>query len=1635
MALSMDSVGSPMDNSPLFQNQEGFSVIPDPERRFQDPADAEFLAGQISIAQDDPSPDTYKKNVDLVQQSNGVQDARQSIANRAAARDSNLQYNMYQEAIAKGDTETAWNLLSVNRDETAKRLNSPEFALEQEVVDRGVAHQVMTDTNMYSEIASQQYSDDTKRQLMINNFLTTAMAPMQDYNDPGFTGDPEKIFDEASDAFDNIFRTEVGPTMIPRLWARQLKFIGKAAKAADVFSKDFYADALAVFASTPTAILKQEISGKKGHFFLPGEAGRAFHEAITTMPVEDLPAYLSEVEGTLKEASVGNALRAFAVAWDLVYASNVIDGKGAKEQFDLWKKTPTLIIPVMDTDGRIQLDENGQEMMQEVPNVLYELYAQGGEGATATLLGAIDTITSKSAVQTVIDNPIMDAIAVVGGTKNALKLVARMRTITAALGRPAVAQSIVNQVAHGNKVTKDVFEYLSANVNRTGFTDPHLAAEVRRVQLQAAENLEYIPTPARANVDPSIVSETTLNIKNNPNLFQQELQYSYHEISEGNNYITAIYGASDGAGFASEAAAKAWAANKGIPDPILENPPSSGWFVRTRTPLGDAASYSTDIEKTRFLDSVRFSLGFGKYGWTANTTTSVRSGEKASASALNTGAYKRLFEPAFKEMQALDKKGVRRLRDMVSLGKRAPSRADDSLQGKWFTDAEYDAEYFTKYDELPTMQDKIAYRAYHTSSDLSFALANKGAHDEAASLGVTTWRFDNPNAELSFLGKDIGRDTPSARFFAKLPDGSYTNDADALRAAMRDEDVFIIKTHGDFDLDGHTVTHILGKRGEVKDVGLPRILLSYQEGGTRIYKHPFFLKQQGATRIHTLGNFSSKKEALKYQTKMREVVRLYKGFLDEMRTTKAAGALNPASERAIRAKWDALLQPLDQRFRTNTLEQMVARGDFDIKREFHVLYDRQPFPGQGEAKLLDTPLMQRKGKLVYSHRGETLFEDGTANLAELVDPFEALAFQQGHAIKAAGYSDYAVEMMQRWAVKYRPFLVNSQDTTSLRQMFLESKFPQTPVSGITKTQQWAADAERAHILRVLKQPDAVSARLALMRHAVAEKIATLAGDADWIPGYFRTLKNGKLAESDVLSFLKGSAYNITMGLFNATHLWLQALGSGVAVMMHPIHGVNAVLESTVFASLRIVEIPRPSAIKIGKVFERSGMYKKGEFIKVWDLYTRSGLHNIAASDTTLDTLAAVDKVGAGALLHKVSTAGRVFVYKGEQIARNVTFQIARRIADEQAAKGKFVRWSDEYAQFVQGETNRLQLGMMSGMEAAWSRNPLTALGMQMLQYPIKATETFLGLNRQLTAAEKFNFAVGSVLMHGSYGVPFGPQLLEYYNEKSGNQLSDSEFRVLLLGGFDAGVREIFGQDTAFASKLGYGDFHYSFVMNFMDKSLVDFVGGIALGDIKKLADAAPAVADILMMGYEAGMISSSDIATVGEAVLVRLGDALSGASNYHKAYILARYNMLMDARAVTLIEAHSKYSAFATALGITSANEALYRLDAVKAGSREEELKVIASAMAEIFSEQNIARVDFLKTKDSSEFEPKMRLYGAVVSGLIETSDLNPDELERVKMMATTKMQTDRTIQRRMRSNKFNVAPGIVPDNTKGESE
>jgi hypothetical protein len=547
-----------------------------------------------------------------------------------------------------------------------------------------------------------------------------------------------------------------------------------------------------------------------------------------------------------------------------------------------------------------------------------------------------------------------------------------------------------------------------------------------------------------------------------------------------------------------------------------------------------------------------------------------------------------------------------------------------------------------------------------------------------------------------------------------------------------------------------------------------------------------------------------------------------------------------------------------------------------------------------------------------------------------------------------------------------------------------------------------------------------------MRLAVTEKIATVVGDADWIPkGYLESLRTGRIAEADVISTLKGWAYNIHMGLFNARHLWLQALGASAAYFTHPVYGTAAVLEAIVWWPANSFKIGDKAIDAMDTVFSKSRLYAKGEFKEVMEVYRKTGLHNIAASDTTLDVAASVDKIGGGAVLRNISTWGRTFVYEGERMARSISFHIARRLADEQVTAGKFAKNSDAYIRFIQGETNRIQLGMMSGMEAAWSRNPLTALGMQMLQYPIKATETFLGLNRQLSAAEKWRFAAGSILMWGAYGVPGGPELLNQYNKSTGSDMSEEDFRLALLGGFDKFFRDFLSTDTAFASQLGFGDFHYTFAMNFLDKGVFSFIGGIALGDLKKIVDVAPYIGQILHAGFTAGEINRTDISTVSGAALTQAGKVLSGASNYRKAYLLNKYGVLMDSRSVASVEEHSNYSVLATALGVTSAEEAMYRLSTADAGRRAKELDEAAYILAGALAEHHIASMGYFQGDAREETAASISLWGQTAAIVLEAYNLNPDEKNAVTKKAEFFMSNDKTIQRKMRQNKWNLPPAV----------
>jgi len=1579
---------------------------------YEDDQDAEYMATQYTIASGEYNPDSVAANKDMLQRGQAPI-LRDNISALRSAEVPKTRLDMFREALTQGDTEKAFQIVTTKAEEVP-----PNVAVEQGVAEEGITHRVLTEEIKAKGDVSPDDVSFAERMLVIGNFFLEMQKDMASYSNPEYVGDPKAAMAKAGVAFDSIFADQPNVS-IPSVWLLNKAiavgtFQEAVGEVASIFNKDFYVDLLASFLNTPTAGTKSE--GKLGKFIFTGDAGREFQQKLVTLPPKELANYLQEKSAYIKEAIGDNPLRAYSVAWDMVYSTSLNNPTETEAQFNIWKEVKEIPVLYTDENGNQILDENGQPQYKMMPNPLYKAFAQGGEGATATFMNAIDTISSKASIQSFVDSPVQDIFLAMGITKGTLKSLAQLRTLVNVMGRGVAAPYVWSRATRGGNVTADVLHHVTSMVSPTSYADPELAAAVGHFTAKTEDMLGNVVVSPRVQLTPEQVAQSTLNLQNTGVQFDREFMWSFHETSEGNNFITSVYGTGKGGGFIDTASAEAWAKQKNLAAYNIIEPTPGSFYVAVRSALDEAGFYSGSLHVTGKMDYIRTLLGLGENIWTPAATSNKELGAAATSAPLITGAYSEIGRYLASNLKGLSNKQYSRLSEILDAGKYAPNPAKPGYQGKWFSPDEFNQEYYNRFGEVPDIKEQTAYFAAKHASDMNFSLMNKPDYDRAASLGVSAYRSESPTATSEFLAKIVPNDSVRGKFLAKLPGGGLASDSASIKSLLNDPDTIVFRLYGTMEENGKTVTHIIGKKGEYKDVGLPIQLMDYTAGGSRAYYERFYLKGQSEDRIYTLGVFSSKKEGLKHKTKIDKAVKIYRKFLEDIANAKKSGTLTAAAERRIRAIHDPALQAIDVRFSTASMDAHIKNGMLNLDIEYHVLFDRQSFPGQAttnDFNTVETSLKQEKGRLYYSKKGVMLFEDGGSNPATLVNPFETLTKQMSHAIKVAGYSDFAIQQMNAWAAKYKQFMTDqSRGLTILDQVFMEGKFPENPLPGITRRQIWLAEAERSHIKRLLGHPDKVAAYINRQNDLLAEKMASYVGDrvSKSRSKLLESLRRGTLPEAQVISALKELAYDLKLGFFNTEHLLIQYVGAAAAVTMHPVYGAIAIMEGLLMWPIMMFS-KNQKAIDVLDASAAALKYlPKGEFKKIMKLYKETGMHNVRHSDTQLDVLANIDGLGKGAFWNKTKQTGRTFVYEGERLARLTTFNIARRLADEEVLKGKLLRDSPEYIDYIRGRTGSLTLNMMSGMEAAWSRNPITTLAMQMLQYPIKATEVYLGLNRQLTAQEKLFFMVGTPLLWGSFGIPGGPQALDWLVEKYFPDMSQEEYKIYRYGLPDAFMRNVLNTDTALAQRAGYGDFWAGFIADLTDKSIFEFLGGISLDLGLKLAKAGSIVGQALMSAWSAGQINTTDLTTLGEETLIELGKTVKSFSTWRKAYILENYNKLQNAAGTSVIERNSKYSVLATVLGISSAEEELAYSRIASEISKKKDMKAAAPQVSRWLLVIEASLQDLLRNPNDVEALSKLKLAHGTIAGILGAFE-DPEDQKEIMNSAKYTLSTDSKLQ------------------------
>lgn len=1578
--------------------------------------DAEYLAGQYAIASGHMNDWEIDRIANTIQQDNQI--ARQYVADLRNSDNSEQRNKMLGTALEQGDVDSAQQILS-----TAQKPTNPNIAVEQGVADQGIAHQILTEDIKSVEDLSPESIQEAERLLLIGNFMTSLQEDMGSYIDPEYVQNSEAALEKLGISFNALFGGAASETTgIPSLWlANKMIALGELSKAvpevAAIFNKDFYMDLVASFINTPTAATKSE--GDFGKFIFTGDAGREFQKNLVSLPPEELADYLEEKKNYIKEAIGDNPLRAFSVAWDLVYATSIHNPTESEQQFNIWKGIKELPVEIKDEAGKPILDADGNIQYRMVPNPLYQMYAQDDSTASGKFLAAIDTVFSSGTVQSVVDSVVFDALTVAGIVPGTLKQLGKLKTIVNVMGRGPAASYVLSRAVRGEGATAAVYNHVVSMVAPTSFTDPLLAAAVRQRQLETMDDIRGVAVSPRVDLTPQEVAQSTLNVQSTRTTFENEYVYSFHTTDEGNNFIANVYGSGKGTGgFASQAAAEAWAKQRKLLDYEVINPTGKEFFVSVKTPLADSGFYSSIPSNTNWVDHIRNMAGIGRVVWTPNATSGKITAGAATEANILRGKYSEVSRKLTENLKNLSSEEAGKLAEILDAGKNAPDPKRPGLQGRWFDEDELIQEYQVRFGITPSRKEKEAYYIYKDQSDLNMSLMNKSEYDHAVSLAVTGYKSILPNTE-PFLARIVPADSIPKNFLAKLSNGGFTSDKATIKALLADPDVQVFQLYGDLDMNGRTVTHIIGKKGEFKDVGLPKQLLDYTGGGTRMYQAPFFLKGRNSERVFTLGAFSSKAEGAMFKQKIDSVKNIYKQFRSDMNAMRQAGTLNAVNERALRLKYDAILQPIDARFRTSSIDDMIKNGFFSPDIDYHVLYDRQSFPGQGgkdDFKFVDTNLQQKNGRLWYSNRGSMLFQDGTSNPATLINPFEALTKQMNHAAKMAGFSDFALQQMHSWVVKYHRFMTDeSKAAVKAEQIFMEGKFPET-LEGMTRAQMHVAEAERAHIKRVLGHPDAVGAYIQSKTNLMAQNLAEYFGDKKWAQSKFlESVRTGRIADANVIDTLRGVAYIIHMGLLNASVFVTQVLGATAAVGMHPLYGAVAAMETLIIQPMFSFGWHKNSKAvdRLDKTAAALKYLPAGEIKKAFEIYEKTGLHNIRGTITEVEGLATVDRFKTGALFRSAMEKGLVFFNEGERFARITSFGIARRIADEEVLAGRLIRGSDQYISFIRAKTNDLTLGMMAGMEAAWSKNPLTALGMQMLQYPMKVTEIFLGLNKQISTKEKLSFMASQALLWGAYGIPGGPQMLDWALEKFYPEATTEERKLLFFAGVDAYFRNELGLDTSFASKMGVGDFHYQMINELTDKGIFTFLGGVVFGDFAKLLSTTAYVGPMLMSAWSAGLRNTTTLENASQEALLKFAGMVSSFSNYRKAYVLEKYGQLLNAKGDSVVEMNSKYSAFATALGINSAAEAEYYHSIPGKITTEKQINEDAKIYAAYSVRARQKMQESINDPDNKELVQELMLINQAIGILLDQH--SPEDrkklINRVKLISEQDMETQNQLR------------------------
>jgi hypothetical protein len=599
--------------------------------------------------------------------------------------------------------------------------------------------------------------------------------------------------------------------------------------------------------------------------------------------------------------------------------------------------------------------------------------------------------------------------------------------------------------------------------------------------------------------------------------------------------------------------------------------------------------------------------------------------------------------------------------------------------------------------KLDTVEEVGAYRAIRENFDVLFELKNRELR-RTLELGNFKAVYPNIGEEgINFVNPNKVITLDERKAIKRIyNDGSkQIEDVSALVNRKDILDTEIYKLKYPLQQGDEQVNYILIKPNKLK--GIPKYPLAKREGYVpKIDKNVFWVAEMIGDKMI---------DGVKIANN-RTTVRYFDNPLDAKAWTQAQNAKGQVVEVRSGREW---------------LDQSPGR-----REEF----EAQIFGGLYGGK-------RAKAEVPFGLEGTS---------AERVGAIEAMEAYMNHIATRMPAVDFRAGLVQRFlnSARHRvtgeSFLTNPGDW----QSDIRSTIDHKTRSGLEAMQRWTKEQ-----LRIPTTEERLWG-------ALSQKIAEATSR---VPGAGRTLSKWSMniGAKDITSQLRGLSFHATLGWFNPSQLFVQAMGASVAISLarKPWVAVKNISRSIALRASMFAQ--SDEAIKT--IAKAAGL-NADEHLQMVRAYQRTGLH-----ESTLSTgdYAALQGWPSGAeSLRWVANKGLIFFKEGERFVRNYAWAQAY---DElmYLSKGRAVV-DDKFIDSVTKLSLRYTLNMNRANRAHWQSGFLS-IPTQFWQISAKFIENMLP-NMLIkspngwTGKEKAMVLLGQVALFGAAGVPFGRAMVD-----------------------------------------------------------------------------------------------------------------------------------------------------------------------------------------------------------------------------------------------------------------------------------